>query len=210
MSDTIKLSFQKNGIKARVPGQKDNIPNFADFDEEKGIWKRRIEDSHSKGYDEGYQRASDEIKTNYENEFIRKSEEYYNILSTFEKELEEYSNSFNEIVIQVTKKIAEKILQREIKDHSTIESILKVSLSKVLGANEVIIKLNSTDYKYLDTDKHREELEQNFSKIKFEKDSGIPVGGCVIETAIGNVDGRINTQLNEIFKQLENEILNNI
>lgn len=207
MSDVIKLNTARKGIKARVPGMRDEIPDFSEYNEEKEIWKRKIDETYTQAYDEGYQAAFRELKNNYDNELIQKSEEYYNILSTFEKELDNYSEAFNEIVINISKRIAEKIIQREIKEKSPIEEVLKVSLSKVLGANEVIIKLNSTDYKYLDTEKDKAELEQNFSKIKFEQDAGIAAGGCVIETAVGNVDGRISTQINEVIKQLENEIL---
>jgi len=207
MSDVIKLNIAKKNIKARVPGMRDTIPEFSEINEEKELLKKKLEETYNRGYDEGYQAAYEELKTNYENEFLQKSEEYYNILSSFEKELNNYSNAFNEIVISVSRKIAEKILQREINNFSPIENVLKLSLSKVIGANEVIIKLHSSDYRYLDTDKSKAEYEQNFSKIKFEKDSSIPQGGCLIETAVGNVDGRISTQLNEIIKQLENEIL---
>ncbi|NLT50077.1 MAG: hypothetical protein GXX85_04070 [Ignavibacteria bacterium] len=207
MSDVIKLNIAQKNIKARVPGMRDTIPEFSEINEEKELLKKKLEETYSRGYDEGYQAAYEELKTNYENEFLQKSEEYYNILSSFEKELDNYSNAFNEIVISVSRKIAEKILQREINNFSPIENVLKLSLNKVIGANEVIIKLHSSDYKYLDTDKSKAEYEQNFSKIKFEKDSSIPQGGCLIETAVGNVDGRISTQLSEIIKQLENEIL---
>jgi hypothetical protein len=37
MSDVIRLNQIKKGIKARVPGMKDNIPEFSEFNEEKEI-----------------------------------------------------------------------------------------------------------------------------------------------------------------------------
>jgi flagellar biosynthesis/type III secretory pathway protein FliH len=45
--------------------------------------------------------------------------------------------------------------------------------------------------------------------IKFEIDDNIEIGGCLIETEIGNLDARISSQLNEISKALENVIIKN-
>ncbi|MBZ0199159.1 MAG: hypothetical protein K8H86_04775 [Ignavibacteriaceae bacterium] len=39
--------------------------------------------------------------------------------------------------------------------------------------------------------------------MKFEPDDTLDMGGCFIETEIGNVDARLSTQINEIKKQLE-------
>ncbi|MEJ2615740.1 MAG: FliH/SctL family protein, partial [Ignavibacteriaceae bacterium] len=45
--------------------------------------------------------------------------------------------------------------------------------------------------------------DESFSKIKFEQDDRIEQGGCVVETEIGNVDGRISSQFNELKKYFD-------
>jgi flagellar biosynthesis/type III secretory pathway protein FliH len=46
-------------------------------------------------------------------------------------------------------------------------------------------------------------MKDSFSKIKFEQDDRIELGGCFIESEIGNADGRISSQLNELKRKLE-------
>jgi flagellar assembly protein FliH len=42
-------------------------------------------------------------------------------------------------------------------------------------------------------------MENNsYSNLKFESDDRIDVGGCFVESEIGNVDARISSQLNEL------------
>jgi len=84
---------------------------------------------------------------------------------------------------------------------------LKEAVRKILGANEILIKINPEDYKGISLDGTHKDLERNFSKIRFEQDNNIDPGGCLIETEVGNVDARIASQLDEISKQLENNFL---
>ena len=82
-------------------------------------------------------------------------------------------------------------------------------MKKVLGANNVIIKLNEKDLANLNNESKNLLNDGSFSKIKFETDDSIEPGGCLIETDIGNVDGRIGAQLKELKKQLEQKVLLN-
>jgi flagellar biosynthesis/type III secretory pathway protein FliH len=51
-------------------------------------------------------------------------------------------------------------------------------------------------------------MKDSFSKIKFEKDDRIELGGCFVESEIGNADGRISSQLNELKRKLESGFSN--
>jgi len=83
---------------------------------------------------------------------------------------------------------------------------LKDAIKKVIGANNVIVKLNPDDFKTLDSTSDEPFSINSFDKIKFEQDDRIEPGGCFIETEIGSVDARISSQCNEIRKQLEANI----
>jgi len=73
-------------------------------------------------------------------------------------------------------------------------------MKKILGANNVIIKLNEKDLNNLNSESRSLLNDATYSKIKFEADDTIETGGCLIETDIGNVDARIGTQLKELKK----------
>ena len=92
---------------------------------------------------------------------------------------------------------------------SISSSVLKNSLQKVIGANQVIIKLNPIDYNSITTSEFIPEIESSFNKIKFEEDSKIELGGCIINTELGNVDAKISNMINELIRKLENSVEQN-
>lgn len=202
MSNIVRLKIKQKSIKARIPEADES---FALSSEEDG-YKKELETSFQNGYNEGYEAAKAELEKNFTQELVAKSEEFYNILSSFENKLIEYEEAFGNIVIEVAHKIAEKIIKAELDHRSAIEETLQEGLKKVLGANEVIVKLNPGDLDRLKSDGTDSGLAENFSRIKFETDTNIMQGGCLIETEIGNVDARILTQVSEVVKQLKLKI----
>ncbi len=207
MSDVIKLSVgpKKKNVKAFVPENGADFSNFQTFDEE-AMQKKELEKKFNKTFQEGYDKAKNDLEEEYSNQFIQKTEEFYSILSSFEQKLISYEEAFEKIVVEISTKIAEKVLRREIVSKSVVASALSDSVKKVLGANEVIIKINPADLDIISSDGTIESLERSFSKIKFEEDKSIEKGGCFIETEIGNVDSRIGTQLEEITRKLEQSL----
>jgi len=97
-------------------------------------------------------------------------------------------------------------LRRELAQKSIINDILNKNLSKVIGANEIIIKVNPVDHELLEKSSKEYLVSNSISKISFEKSEYIEIGGCLIETEIGNLDARIETQINEILKALEDKL----
>ena len=76
-----------------------------------------------------------------------------------------------------------------------------------MGANEIRLKLNPADIEELNETTKNLIHSGSFNKIKIEPDERIELGGCLIETEIGNVDSRISTQLNEMQRQLEDSLI---
>ena len=116
-----------------------------------------------------------------------------------------FEKQFEELVINVSFFLAEKILKRELERESIIKDVLDESVKKVLGANDIVIRLNPVDYESIVNDGKTYQLKDTFSKIKFEQDERIEIGGCLVESEIGNADGRISSQLNELKRKLDSD-----
>jgi flagellar assembly protein FliH len=137
---------------------------------------------------------------------MEKAEEFYSIIKSFEERIINYETAFEKVVIETSKQISKKIITREIENQSIIETVLKNSLQKVIGANQILIKLNPNDYQSIANSDFLPELENQFNKVKFEEDEKIEKGGCLINTELGNVDSKISTMVNELIKKLENAV----
>lgn len=206
MSDVIRLNIRSKSLKAFVPEAGVDFSQFTAFTQEDAL-KKEMEKKYQSGFDEGYQKAKDEMENDYSDELLRKTENFYQILASFEQKIIDYEKNFDKIIIDVSTKIAEKIVHKEIENKTVIQNTLKEAVKKILGANEIVIKINPEDYKGISLDGTQKDLEKYFSKIRFEQDGNIDIGGCLIESEVGNVDARISTQLDEITKALENNII---
>ncbi len=199
MSDVVRLKIKGKSLKAKIAGDDQSLMGEENsFGEDN--FKNELENQYKLGFEEGANSAKLETEKYFNEQLDLKQKEFYNILAQFDEQMSEMEKSFGHIVIQVAKKIAKKIVKKELELNSKINETLQESLKKVIGANEVFIKLNPKDYSEIITESSE---YKKFSKISFEQDDSIQIGGCLVETDIGNVDARIATQINQIEKAVE-------
>jgi flagellar assembly protein FliH len=200
MSNVIKLNSK--GVKLNVKGF---VSAFGEsqVDNQENNFKQLLEEHYSKGYEDGRKEAYLELESGFTEKLAKKFTEFHNIISNYDDKMLTYESAFEKVVLDTAFAIAEKIVKREIEKESIISDVLRTSIKKILGANEVVIKLNPNDYDSLMSDAQQVLAEHSYSKIKFEPEENIEAGGCLIETEIGNVDSRISTQLESIKQNLD-------
>lgn len=105
-------------------------------------------------------------------------------------------NIENEIV-ELALAIASKVVCREIKlDREVVACVAREALAKVEAPGRIKIKLNSSDLQFIDKTKNQlSDLVGNIDNVILEAEDRIQRGGCVIETDLGEIDARIEKQL---------------
>jgi len=130
--------------------------------------------------------------------------------------LQEFQDAYEEMektAISLAVIIAEKILQREIKENAG-EVILTSAINAIRmldGAKSITLRLHPTNVEALekakstlvDATKVRPEL------ITIIADPSIQEGGCVVDTALGTIDAQVKTQLDSIANALNEEFQSN-
>jgi flagellar assembly protein FliH len=202
MSDVIKLSNKKNNSAVKVA----KIGNTSFKDEEGDLFKKQLEDYYKLGFKDGQEKTRRELEQDYSNKLFRKYEEVYNILQQYDEHLIELEKDFEILVIETAYELAKKIVGKEIENRNIINENVREAINKVVGANQVKLKLHPADLEELTEASKNLIHSSSFTKIKIETDDRIERGGCFIETEIGNVDARITTQLNELRKKLEDSV----
>jgi flagellar assembly protein FliH len=202
MSSFIRINAHQKKINVKVAGG----PGFQEEVDDAQTLKKQFEEYYERGFKEGQAKIRRELEKDFTDKLVKKYQEFYNILGTYEHKMEEYEQAFEKLVIATAHEISKKILKRELEIESVINQNVRDAIAKIIGANEVKIKLNPADLDVLN--EHTRSLINNssFSKITFEPDERIEQGGCLIETEIGNVDARISTQLEELRNQLIDSI----
>lgn len=206
MSNVLRINKDAK-LNVKVRGM--NGDNVTSAVNEKEQMQLQIHNAYERGFGEGYKKAADEFEKKYEDMLRNRYEELNNFLKSVDEKILSYDDTFNNVVVELAFVVAEKIIGESIKGNSIVNNTLNESMKKVLGANNVIIKMNNDDLKKLNSESKSLLNDASFSKVKFEADDTIESGGCLIETDIGNVDGRISTQLKELKKILDQKVLMN-
>ncbi|KAB2852648.1 MAG: hypothetical protein F9K42_02360 [Ignavibacterium sp.] len=203
MSDVIKINRRPTNIVAFS----ESASVFQTSEQqEKENQQIALHNQYTKGFNDGQKAIKEKIEAEYNQKLLLKYSDLTNLISELNEKTQHLDSQFEEVVITVSFLLAEAIIKREISKESIIKQVLEEALRKVIGANEILVRLNPADYESIIEDEKAFQLKDSFSQIKFEKDERIEQGGCFIESEIGNADGRISSQLNELKRKFETAI----
>lgn len=101
-------------------------------------------------------------------------------------------------MVELAIEISKKIVQREVTvDREVALTLARVALTRLHSRSTTIIRLHPEDYAHAIN--NREKLESD-GTVEFLEDRSVGLGGCVIQTDMGEVDARIAQQFKEIEK----------
>ncbi len=181
-----------------VNGQEPDIEaRLAQLEAEAG---RREQDAYAKGFQEGqaagYKEGSQQLAPVLERLRLSISE-----VEKFRKAL--YHNAEQETVA-LALAVASKIVGHEIEAHGdTILHTVHQALQKVVDRERIRIKLNPADLPTVRNNLREFSAEvEDLENISFEADERITSGGCVIETNFGDIDAKIESQMEAVTRTL--------
>ena len=115
--------------------------------------------------------------------------------------IKHYENDILRLIFGIAKKMTRFTIKSD--EKAVKETVLK-ALHLAPEKCEVIVKVNTEDFDYIEETKP--EFLSKFKEldsITVAKDPSVSRGGCLLETQYGEVDARIETQLESIFQSLE-------
>ena len=136
------------------------------------------------------------------------------LINSFNQGLEQLKNIRREIhqkiekeVAQLALSIAKKIVCHEVKTtEETVVCVAREALSRVENPGKIKVKLNPADLQFIqDTKFQLSHFLDDVESIRFEAEDSIQSGGCLIETDMGDIDARIEKQLQAIEESFQIE-----
>ena len=136
------------------------------------------------------------------------------LINSFKQGLEKLKNIRREMhqkiekeVAQLALSIAKKIVCHEVKTtEETVVCVAREALSRVENPGKIKVKLNPADLQFIqDTKSQLSHFLDDVENIRFEAEDSIQSGGCLIETDMGDIDARIEKQLQAIEESFQIE-----
>ncbi|MEQ8187001.1 MAG: FliH/SctL family protein [Candidatus Eremiobacterota bacterium] len=170
--------------------------------EAQGIKEQAFQDGYKEGLIKGKQDGLSAIEKEFES-FLQE------LKGMTEQTLAERKRIIKELepqVVDLSLKIAEKILRREASSYEDmIFEQVETALNKLNDRTKITLRVNRMDVGRLNSYRDRiMSLQDDIKELEIVEDLRVDEGGCIIETASGTVDGRINTQLTEIGRSFSN------
>jgi flagellar assembly protein FliH len=148
----------------------------------------------AEGYAEGLKSAKSETSSVLQllQKLTSKAEE------AFARDSEELAELCADVVAEAFTKIAGKLLPMR---EAALGAVIEV-LARAKDTRELIIRVSPADRTVLEG--YQEQIAAAASGRKFSlvADPHVELGGCIIQSKLGNLDGRLEVQLRELFETL--------
>jgi len=203
-----KQTVKDNSHKGAIAGIKEEQPKYFDrsyIDNLLAEKSRESEEYYATEKERAYQNGYEQGRAEGFNAGAKSLEPLEKLLENINKEVmasrEHLLKNAEEIMGRLSLEIAEAVIGEAAMKSSgdLLEYNLKRCLEVLSGSGVVTVKVNPSDY-----DTVKEKTDTIFKKdkdrfnFKFEPDSSIAPGGCLIESPGGAIDGRIENQYNLI------------
>jgi type III secretion protein L len=123
--------------------------------------------------------------------------EWNHILARTAQRSEELTKSWEETMLRLSVRVAEKIIGEQLRLHpDTIVEIVREVLKGTRPGKHLVIQVNEAEAQQVRVRIDRlKELLSGSSEIEIVSSASVRPGGCVVESELGIIDARLETQL---------------
>ena len=204
MQSTNTINSEFVPIAVRSDNQKIGIADENSIKDAQGKAALLEQEAYEKGFAQG-ERDGLELGEKKAAKFVEKIE------NLFMKSIplkDEIIKQHEREILDLIFAIAGKIVHHQIEfDESTVKDTILSALKLSVQKSKIVIRVNPKDYDFVE--KLRPDLFAKFNEVKsiiISSDQSISRGGCFLETPGGDVDARVEAQLEKIRQSLEENL----
>jgi len=168
------------------------------MDELRGLFSDELrllrEEASEQGHEEGVLAGRAEAQQQYANSIAGLER----VVAMLGDSLDEGIEGLTEIGADVVFEAVVKIIGRSYIDRTGVLDVVKEVIRQAKDRSRLLIRVNPADYRDLMAE--RESLSEglNVQHIEFAADDRVELSGCLLETPSGNLDGRLEVQLQQL------------
>lgn len=167
--------------------------------------EQRVASAREEGYKDGFREAETKAKEELFAEINTQKKSLVDSIITLESALKQSQKHLEDLekeLSAISVDIAKEVILSEVSENSQkiALGLTKELLNSIMDATNIKIKVNPSDYLFL-----KEQLSEN-TKVEILTDSAVSLGGVVIVSDSGNLDGTIMAR----YKNLKQSVLENM
>lgn len=158
------------------------------------------ESARLEGLEAGHSKAREELRAEIETQL----EHLAILFASAQEAVQDMVRKNEKAIVGLAIEIAARILKDRIaSDHEIVVRNAQDAIARAVQKESLVLRINPRDL--LTLRRFQEEFLISFDairEIRIEEDNRVGPGGCIVETGAGNVEARIDKQLEEVKKAL--------
>lgn len=159
------------------------------------------EAGQAKGYEDGLEKAAEEMRQAVH----AANQKAEHTIAIAESDTKDAILGAESKIVEIALAIIDKVLPQHFIDvPQVILPLVRSALEKVKDQNAIVVRVSPDDYELVLMAKNEfQMILEGDEKLTIAEDQTIVRGGCMIESANGNVDARLATQLDTLKKAIQ-------
>lgn len=201
MSDAIRI---QTGIAEIETGNEEQRIEEKALEKLKEVQESAYQEAYQLGLDEGHKKAFEKSSERIETSLT----ELDQVLNSLKEMKKEIFNSNERHFVQLCFHVASKLAQHELSNNNdSIVEILKSAVGLSYDEEKITVQVAESQFSFIEELQHKSGREIDFlKKIKFEKNSDISPGGCIVETNFGEVDAQLEKRIELLWEQIKENL----
>ena len=163
-----------------------------------------LADAYARGVEEGQQIAETEFRETLARMRDEEHQRVASLLAGIADQMKALQRTVERDAYRFAIAVAERIIRRDVTlTDDIVVTQIKEAIQRIVGVESIKLRVHPSDEGAVRT--HRAVFLSSLDNLRdvvIETDEGMERGGCIIESASGNVDARISTQLRQIETSL--------
>lgn len=137
-------------------------------------------------------------------EFSERLQQIDAVLASAREAAEQHLGTLADTAVEIVFESVTKILGAQFADRTGTEVVVREVIRQSKERNKLLVRLSPADHALL-ADRHAELADGlNVGQVEYVADDLVELGGCVLETPSGSLDGRLEIQLRRFRETLIN------
>jgi flagellar assembly protein FliH len=161
-------------------------------------------DAETNGYKEGFEIGKKESELMVQQEYQEKLEQIQAVLQKAYEEKARIISEAEPFLLELSTAIAKQIIKQELENSpDRLIEIIKKHILRFKEKDSITVCVHPEDFELIQSKRSQlVSVVNGETEIKIIPDHSVSAKGCIIRTAYGSVDARIDTQIEEIKKVL--------
>lgn len=205
IKERLPAGFAPAGFKAKGGGSAaTGQRGYTGTEDLDGGLERRINVFKKEAYDKGFSEGMEAGKNKTKEKLFSTLGAVGRLVEELKMLKKEFLEKSEEEMLDLVFLIAGKVIHKETtSSREIVLAVLRDTLQNIQDSEGIKIRLNPQDYEYIMEAKPDFASDHNGIKtIQFEKDIQVDQGGAIVETHFGEIDARLDQQLDRIRESL--------